>query len=92
MAMNGGEGFAAQKVGSSCEQGCFMASYRFYWRGQDNRIAGAENHDCTDDLGALEQARSMARERAIEVWQATRYVALVKAGDEALTASDPSLL
>jgi hypothetical protein len=69
-----------------------MASYRFYRCRRDGSIAGAENYDCDDDLGALERARSMARESAIEVWQSTRYVARVKAGDEALTASDPASL
>jgi len=54
-----------------------MASYRFYWRGRDNHIAGAENRDCEDDQGALELAQTLRPGSPVEVWQAARFVGRV---------------
>ena len=38
-----------------------MASYRFYWL-KDNHITSAADHDCADDLEALEHALSPSLE------------------------------
>jgi hypothetical protein len=70
-----------------------MKSYRFYRLGADYRIiAPPEDHECGDDLDALDRAKQLANGHAIDVWLGTRFVARVKPGDAPLTVDDPKSL
>ncbi len=40
-----------------------------------------EDHDCKDDLSALEFARTLCRDFAVHIWDGARLVAHVNCGD-----------
>ena len=44
--------------------------------------------ECRDDLDALDAAYALARERTVEVYEATRFVARVKKGNEPPSVRD----
>jgi hypothetical protein len=62
--------------------------YRFFFVGHDGHISGRVDHDCDDDLAALEHAKTLATNSLVEVWDAARFVARVKPGDRPLDTSD----
>jgi len=63
-----------------------MPDYRLFFLTTDNHVFGRHEVSCDDDLGALEKARELAKDHAIEVWQEKRRVALVKVGGAPLDA------
>jgi hypothetical protein len=65
-----------------------MADYRFFFVGRDGHIAGRINCDCEDDLAALEYAETLATTASIEIWDAARFVARVKAENKPLDLTD----
>jgi hypothetical protein len=69
-----------------------MPSYRLHYLNTGNRILNDMEHFCGDDLAALDRARGLSKDHAIEIWQEKRRVALVKRGDAALDAGDPCSL
>ena len=66
--------------------------YRFFFVGHDGHIAGRIDHDCDDDLTALEYAETLATTASVEIWDAARFVARVKAGNSPLETSDSAAL
>jgi hypothetical protein len=74
------------------EAEAIMPEYQLYFLTSENHIVNHHAHAYLDDLGALDKARTLAKDHAIEIWQDKRRVALVKLGDAALNASDPCSL
>ena len=62
--------------------------YRFYLLGEDGHIQNAHDHICEDDSTALDKAGKVSWDGVIEVWQASRRVAILKKGDEVLIERD----
>jgi hypothetical protein len=73
-------------------RGMQVPYYRLYVLSNDNHIVEDREHSCDDNLAASGNRRELAKDHAIEIWESTRRVALVKAGDAALTAGGPSSL
>jgi hypothetical protein len=69
-----------------------MPDYQLYFLTPENHIVNHYSHAYRDDLRALDKARALSKDHAIEIWQDKRRVALVKMGDAALNAGDPSSL
>ena len=58
-----------------------MSYYRAYIIGPDGHFIEAINLDCTDDTAAVESAKQLIKDHDIEVWQETRMVTKLAAGD-----------
>lgn len=59
-----------------------MATYRIYKLNRDDKIAGPpEVVECCDDADALQQARKLVADFAVEVWEGNRRVGSVSAAD-----------
>ena len=58
-----------------------MAFYKLFLL-SDSDPVGKIQIECRDDLDALDAARSLARDRVVEVYTGARLVARVKPGDE----------
>jgi hypothetical protein len=65
-----------------------MPDYQMYFLTRENHIVNHHAHHYRDDLLALDKARELAKNHAIEIWQNRRRVALVKMGDAPLDAID----
>jgi hypothetical protein len=52
-----------------------MANYRAYQIGPDGHIQLGIDLECADDAEAIEAARKLVGELAVELWQDTRMVA-----------------
>ena len=64
-----------------------MATYKlFLMRG--GGPVGQQERECHDDLEALEAARDLCGDHAVEVWQGERLIARVKHRDEPLNVRD----
>jgi hypothetical protein len=60
-----------------------MMAYRMYFlNGDDGRIVDFIEHLCADDPSALDRARALAKDSAVEIWQSKRRVALVTRGHD----------
>ena len=57
-----------------------MPDYRLCFLNKDKRVMTHIERACEDDLSALEKARALAADYAIEIWQAERRVAIVESG------------
>ena len=64
-----------------------MPTYKMFLM-RDGAPASQQERECRDDLDALEAARDLCAEHAVEVWQDNRLIARVKRNDEALTVLD----
>ena len=69
-----------------------MGEYHLFFLGPDDHIVNREARSFRDDLAALDRARKLAKDHAIEIWQDERRVALVKAGDAPLSVCDRASL
>ena len=58
-----------------------MATYKFFLM-RDGGPVNQLERECADDLGALEVARDLCAEHAVEVWREERLVARVQHKDE----------
>ena len=66
-----------------------MPNYRLNYVNSENYIVSHIDQMYADDLSALEQAWTICKDYAIEIWQDKRRVARVKKGNSALDVSDP---
>jgi hypothetical protein len=66
-----------------------MSSYLFYFLTDENHIVNHLVYEGDDDLGAVNEARSRANGRVIDIWQDDRRVGMVKKGCAPLLFSDP---
>jgi hypothetical protein len=55
-----------------------VTNYRFYFLNGDDNERAPENHDCDDDLKALDKAYELSREFDVEVWCGTRRICRIK--------------
>jgi hypothetical protein len=67
-------------------------NYQMYYLTPENHIVNHLAFSGRDDLAALDKARSLSRDHAIEIWDSKRRVALVKKVDAALDEGDPRSL
>lgn len=58
-----------------------VGTYKFLTMNGDGRPRAVEDHQCTDDLAALDKAYEMCAEHDVEVWSGALRVALVKRGE-----------
>ena len=56
-----------------------MTQYRAYQIGLDGRIKAGAELDCADDEAAIDAAKALVGEFAVELWQGTRMVARLEA-------------
>jgi hypothetical protein len=63
-----------------------------YFPTPENHIVNHHEYVGDDDLSALSKARSLADDYAIDIWEKTRRVAIVKRDSNALIFSDPRAL
>ena len=52
-----------------------MAEYRVYIVGSDGHFRRSVHLDCVDDDAAMEQAKRLAENDAVELWQRDRKIA-----------------
>lgn len=52
-----------------------MAEYRVYAIGADGHIVKSTPLICDDDSQAMEQARKICKDHALEIWSGERFVA-----------------
>jgi hypothetical protein len=55
-----------------------MPEYRAYFIGSDDRIAGFEAFEASDDQGAIELAGAIGEPREIELWCGPRFVTKIR--------------
>ena len=65
-----------------------MADYQMFFLTSENHIVNHFEHSYDNDLDALDKARDLAKNHAIEIWQKKRRVAFVKKGNTPLDATD----
>ena len=64
-----------------------MTSYRLYSVDGEGKIVGAEWLDASNDIEAVDLARALKKGGNCEVWSRTRFVQLVEAFRETVSAS-----
>jgi len=52
-----------------------MFRYRIYFLNESGHVLAGEDIEALDDFAALEAAKSLSSDCAVEVWQSTRCVA-----------------
>jgi hypothetical protein len=58
-----------------------MREYKFYLVRNDGRVEGSPRGiELPDDLAALKEARSLANDHDVEIWQGARIVAYLAPG------------
>jgi hypothetical protein len=60
--------------------GAGVTNYRFYFLDGGGSEREPENHDCDDDLKALDKAYELCRDFDVEVWCGTRRICRIKRG------------
>ena len=68
-----------------------MTHYRIYLMDERGHVFEGRDCEAEDDLAALEAATPLSRDRQIEVWQATRCVAKLQKGGDAMPADEPAV-
>jgi hypothetical protein len=61
-----------------------MNRYRLYFLNADGQLFRGQDCEAADDRAALEIAMALSRDHAIEIWQATRPVARLRRGGDAV--------
>lgn len=69
-----------------------MKHYRIYSLNHRGGISLAHDLHCADDLDALRQGEKLSAENPVEIWQGSRRVARVKAGNAPLDERDQQSL
>lgn len=69
-----------------------MPQYRFLLLDDSGEVWDARIELLQDDLAALDEAKELCADHAVEVWQGNRHVAWVKVRDAPLDVSDPHSL
>jgi len=64
-----------------------MASYQLFLF-RDGELVGKVSRHCADDLDALEAARKLCGDHAVELYCDGKLIARVKHGDEPLNVRD----
>ena len=64
-----------------------MALYQIF-QFRNGELVGEVKRQCADDLDALDAARALCMEFAVEVYTGLRLVARIKKGDAPLAAKD----
>ena len=62
-----------------------MPEYRAYLIGDDGHFIGCEHFTCADDSEALEKAKRLSDQWAVELWSGDRFVARLSKPQDSVT-------